>query len=109
MYTDEFKDYKRLELDSSDISDLLDEFGATVQNKWKPIASELGLQQNDIDEIDRRRGSEVDRLMRVFNKWLRSLSAPNNWHTILVALCMPQVGEAALARGIAQKLKTKLK
>jgi hypothetical protein len=78
--------------------------GHLIKDKWKPLGSELGLSRSTLAELQSRRESDMNKLMKMFNAWQRQLTSPNNWQTILIALCMPQVNEVALANSIAEKL-----
>jgi hypothetical protein len=101
-HKDKFQSFSQLE--DPELADIMHHLGHLIKDKWKPLGSELGLSRSTLAELQSRRESDMNKLMKMFNAWQRQLTSPNNWQTILIALCMPQVNEVALANSIAEKL-----
>ena len=89
----------------TELDELMEKVGYRVPSKWKPIASELGLSRGIIGSISCTGRSDMNRVMKVFDEWKRQIPKPDNWQVLLVALCMPQVGEKQIALDVAKELR----
>ena len=87
--------------------DLMNEVGAVIAVKWRFVGSELGLQVDQLNAIEREQnGTLALCFSAVFHKWECDMTSPYTWQTIITALKSQQVGEKNLAKTLEDRLQT---
>lgn len=88
-----------------ELSDLLEQVGGEVSQKWRHIGIQLNLGRSTLSNIARkRRSSDIDKIIHVFSEWKSQMSSPYNWKTMLTVLTVPHVNEKKLAATVCNTL-----
>ena len=80
--------------------------GCHVEQKWKPIGIELGLEIETLGCIGYNAQDSSSCMRKVFDEWQKRMSKPYTWQTILTALIMPQVLEKDWAENTVKILRS---
>lgn len=83
----------------------MNEVGAVIPVKWRFVGSQLGLQPDQLDAIEREQnGTLALCFSAVFHKWECDMTAPYHWSIIIAVLRVPQVGAKRLASALEERL-----
>ncbi len=75
-----------------------------ARSQWRPIGTELGISQDDLENIEGRNNEE--RLANMLRVWLRTPSLCPTWQALVNALQYQTVGRENIAVEIAKKYLT---
>ena len=88
------------------LKDLMNEVAVKIQpSKWKRIAIQLGLSQDEIDIIKINNNDVEDCFSRTFDTWKHIVTeVPYTWSSVLSVLRSPCVKEETVAGDLEEKL-----
>ena len=78
----------------------MESVASKISAKWMRVGVSFGMEQNDLDTIDRhRRGDALDCFSDVFTFWQQHSTpqSPANWATLVTVLRSNYVGEEELS------------
>ena len=74
-----------------------------ARRKWRPIGSELGVSEDDLDNIEDEGEDNEECLSNVLRLWLRKRSLHPSWRKLVEALRAEVVGREDIAHKIAEQ------
>ncbi len=77
-----------------------------ARRKWRPIGTELGISQDDLDNIEDGGDDNEECLANMLRVWLRTPSLCPTWEALVKALRDQTVGRENIAVEIAKKYLT---
>ncbi len=77
-----------------------------ARRRWRPIGTELGISQDDLDNIEDEGDDNEECLANMLRVWLRSPSLRPTWEALVKALQDQTVGRENIAIEIAKNYLT---
>ncbi len=77
-----------------------------ARRRWRPVGTELGLSEDDLDNIADKGDDNEECLANMLRVWLRSPSLRPTWEALVKALRDQTVGWENIAIDIAKKYLT---
>ena len=81
---------------------------ASVASKWILIGTCLGVEQSEIDEIERLSLPPKEALLKLISKWLDTTNHTVTWADIIDALRQPVLKEERVAQQIEDNISNRL-
>ena len=82
---------------------------STVSAKWEKLGEQLGMEDDDLEEIRTQYSEPADGMRELVKQWLEQdyrfggLKSFTTWNHIVFALKSPNVGESQLGDNLKQK------
>ena len=87
------------------MTDLVNKVASKAHDKWKPIGTQLGFQEHELNGIAQKEHQDpIGCYTAMFDRWERKGNPPFLWSTILDALRSPAVEQYLLADDIEKDL-----
>jgi len=94
--------HSSIQLDLKNIADLVI---ASMASKWYLMGVELGVDQNELNNIKHDNHNSKNACLMMFTEWLTNTRVEKSWNALLKALQSQFVGESGLANDLIKKLK----
>jgi len=96
-----FAGHSAIPLDTKNIADLVI---TNMAFKWYLMGVELGVDQNELNNIKHDCQDSKTACLMMFTEWLNNTGGEKSWNTLLGALHSQFVGESCLASDLFKKL-----
>ena len=86
-----------------ELKDLMEHVGSVIPAKWQEVGIQLGLEDNELEEIKSDVSGSKSCFQKVFALWKRTKRSEYKWNTVCEALRSKHVNEVNLAKTIRSK------